>query len=1014
MVLNKNINKQIVVAALLVGVSPIYINNVYAESIGLAESAANSAVTTKVKETAILEGTVVDHATGEPVIGANIYDPTSQHGAVTDLDGKFTIQIAVPTSIKVSFIGYEPRTVFINKENARKPLTVDLVEESSALDEVVVVGYGTQRRTQLTGSVSTIKTQALETNLTPTLDQALGGTVAGLNITASSGQPGAASSVRIRGGNSVNASNEPLYVIDGFIYFKDDASSKTGLSAIESSLSPLSTVNPADIERIEVLKDVSATAIYGSRGANGVIIVTTKKGTRDKASISYRYTAGVDQVSKKLNLLNASEFAAVNKKYWQNLEGFSDEQIANLGEGTDWQDAMLRTAFRQSHEFSVSGGNDKSRYAFSANYTDQEGIILNSGFERYNFHVSLERELLKGLTFNSNVTFGKSVQDGLTTSQSVSFNSSPFSAGITNSFVYGLMVSPTIPIYKQDGSFNYSNPYEHDYFAIGNVTSNPVSDLKNSVAQSINNYVLGNISLRYVWREFTLKGAVGLNRENLTQNYFSPSYTSLGLANNGIGGIGNKNNETWQQEYTLDWNHSFPTSEVSALVGFTRQSSKTDFNSSLVRHFTNESLKQYNLADGSDIDSPSTGLTESNLNSLIARVNYTFRGRYNATATLRGDRSSRFAKGNEWGWFPSLGLSWNVSEEAWLKDHELISNAKLRASAGVVGNQEIGDYEFANSFTTGKYAGSSSYSTGNLANDKLRWETTASYNVGFDLGLFDQRLTIEADAYYKKTSDLLLVIPKGLGSVATQLENVGNVENKGVELTVNGDILKQRDLLWTASANIAFNRNEVTSTGNSKDILQGAQSQSVLRAGEALGSFYGLKYTGKDASGQATFADNDGNGKISSTDRVILGSIQPKFTYGFSTTLSWKGWDAYAGFQGTYGNKIYNSLGRVLQNPTASYNLLKSTEIFKTRITDFIDSRYIEDGSYLKLKNLTLGYTIHKEINRHPVNLRIFAQASNLFTITNYTGYDPEVASGTDTGAYPSSRSLSVGAGITF
>jgi len=1011
---DKKLNaKQALIVALILGISPIY-NNVYAESNPTTESAVSAPVTGKIKETAILEGTVIDHASGERVIGANIYDPTSQHGTVTDIDGKFTLQIAVPTSIKVSFIGYEPRTIFVNKEASTKPLNIDLVEESAALDEVVVVGYGTQRRTQLTGSVSTIKTQALETNLTPTLDQALGGTVAGLNITASSGQPGAASSVRIRGGNSVNASNEPLYVIDGFIYFKDEASAKTGLSAIESSLSPLSTVNPADIERIEVLKDVSATAIYGSRGANGVIIVTTKKGTRDKSSISYRYSAGVDKVSKQLDLMNASEFARVNKDYYQNLEGYTDQEIANLGEGSDWQDAMLRTALHQSHEFSVSGGTDKGRYAFSANYTNQEGIILNSGFERYNFHVNLEREILKGLTFNSNVTFGKSIQDGLTTTQSVTYNSSPFSAGITNSFVYGLMVSPTVPIYNEDGSFNYNNPYEHDYFAIGKVTSNPVSDLKNSVAQSINNYVLGNVSLRYVWKEFTLKAAVGLNRENITQNYFSPSYTSLGLANNGIGGIGNKNNETWQQEYTLDWNHSFPTSEVSALVGFTRQSTKTDFNSSLVRNFTNETLKQYNLADGSNIDSPSTGLTESNLNSLIARVNYTFRGRYNATATLRGDRSSRFAKGNEWGWFPSLGLSWNVSEEAWLKDNELISNAKLRASAGVVGNQEIGDYEYANSFTTGKYAGSSSYSTGNLANDKLRWETTASYNVGFDLGLFDQRLTFEADAYYKKTSDLLLIIPKGLGSVATQLENVGNVENKGVEFTANGDILKRRSLLWTASANIAFNHNEVTSTGGAKDITQGTQSQNILRAGEALGSFFGLIYTGVDATGQATFKDLDNSGSISSNDRVILGSIQPKFTYGFSSTLTWKGWDAYVGFQGSYGNKIYNSLGRVLQNPTASYNLLRSTEIFKTRVTDFIDSRYVEDGSYLKLKNLTLGYTFHWEVNRKAIDFRLFAQASNLLTLTNYTGYDPEVASGTDTGAYPSSRSFTFGAGFTF
>jgi len=1017
MVKKLTINKQLPALVFFVGAQVLLYNNVRAEGLPTADSpAAVAATSAKIKETAILEGVVVDHVTGEPVIGANIYDPTSQHGAVTDIDGKFTIQVAVPTSIKASFIGYEPRTIFINKEQiAKKNLTIDLVEESAALDEVVVVGYGTQRRTQLTGSVSTIQTKSIESNLTPTLDQALGGTVAGLNITASSGQPGAASSVRIRGGNSVNASNEPLYVIDGFIYFKSESDSKTGLGAIESSLSPLATINPSDIERIEVLKDVSATAIYGSRGANGVIIVNTKKGNRDKVSINYRYSAGFDKVSKQLDLMNASEFAYVNKKYFQNVKGYSDEEIASLGEGTDWQDAMLRTAGHQSHEFSVSGGNEKGRYAFSANYTDQDGIILNSGFERYNFHLNLERELAKGLTFNSNVTFGKSTQSGLTTTENSNSSTSPFSAGITNSFVYGLMVAPTVEIYKEDGSFNYYNPYEHNYFALGKVTSNPVSDLKNSVAESINSYVLGNFSLRYVYKHFTFKAAVGLNRENITQNYFSPGYTSLGLANNGIGGIGNKNNETWQQEYTVDYQREFGSHEVSALLGFTRQDSRTDYNSNLVRNFTNDKLKQYNLADGANIDSPQTGLTESDLRSFIARANYTFRGRYNATATLRTDRSSRFASGNEWGWFPSLGLSWNVSEESWLKDNETLSNLKVRTSYGIVGNQEIGDYLYSNNFATGKYNGSSSYSTGNKANDDLKWETTSSFNVGFDAGLFDQRLTFELDAYYKKTSDLLLVIPKGLGqSVATALENIGNVENKGIEFSANADLIRTKKLLWTAGANIAFNKNEVTSTGSNSDIIQGNLKQNIIRAGEPLGAFYALRYTGQNANGKATYKDFDNSGSIGYSDREVVGSSQPKFTYGFNSTLSWGRIDAYLGFQGSYGNQLFNQLGYVLSNPTASYNLLRSTTDFSERQTGYIDSRYIEDASYLKLKNLTIGYTIPTTINKVNLKVRFFAQASNLLTLTSYSGFDPEVASGTDTGAYPSARSFTVGAGISF
>ena len=978
----------------------------------IPESPETAVVQPRKQETAILDGVVIDHTSGEPVIGANVYDPTSKNGAVTDVDGKFTLQVSVPTTIRVSFIGYEPRTLYINNESARKKQRIDLLEEHSALDEVVVVGYGTQRRTQLTGSVTTVGKQVLETNLTPTLDQALGGTVAGLNITASSGQPGAASSVRIRGGNSVNASNEPLYVIDGFIYFKSDADNKTGIDAIESSLSPLLTVNPSDIERIEVLKDVSATAIYGSRGANGVIIVTTKKGSRDRTSIHYRYSAGIDVVSKKLDLMNAQEFATYNKQYFNNIGGYTDSEIATLGKGTDWQDALLQTGSHQSHEFSVTGGNDKTRYAFSANYTTQDGIILNSGFDRYNFHLNFERELAKGLTFSSNTTFGKSIQNGLTTTSQSNSSTSPFGNGITNSFVYGLMMPPTVSVYTEDGDYNYTNPYEHAYFALGTTAANPVSDLKNSVAESINAYVLANYSLRYVWKELTFKASAGVNRERITQNYFSPSYTALGLASSGLVGIGNKSNESWLQEYTVDWNHSFPVAELSALAGYTRQDTRSNWFTQMGRLLTNDAKKQYSLADAETLDTPVADESSSNLNSVIGRVNYTLRGRYNATATIRGDRSSRLTADGGWGWFPSLGLSWNVSEEDFLKNHRFISNLKVRLSAGTVGNQEIGDLDYALQYTAGKYAGSASYSISNSGAD-LKWETTASFNAGFDLGFFDNRLEFEADAYYKKNSDLLLEVPQGIGSsTATQMENVGNVENRGVELSVTGDLIRTGNLQWSASANIAFNRNEVTKTSGS-DVISGVQSQMILREGESLGSFYGLKFKGYE-NGQATFEDYDGNGAISYNDRIVLGSIQPEFTYGFSSTLTWKNLDAYVGFQGSYGNELYNSTGRLLSSPTASYNLLRSTKVTQTRPTNYIDSRYVEDASYLKLKNLTVGYTFKLQAGRTPFSIRVFAQASNLLTVTGYSGYDPEVSGGTDTSAYPSSRSFTFGAGITF
>ncbi len=918
--------------------------------------------------------------------------------------------------------------------------------DSLSLNEIVVVGYGTQRRTQLTGAVTTVGAERFADVAAPTLDGALDGAVAGLHVTASSGQPGAASNIRIRGGNSVNASNEPLYVVDGFIYYKSSSDSKTGLGAIESSLSPLSTINPSDIQSIEVLKDVSATAIYGSRGANGVILITTKKGTRGKTTVNYRYTAGWDAVSKKLDLMTASEWAAFQKKYYYNKGGYTDQQIAALGEGTDWQDAMLRNAFRQQHEFSVNGGNGKGRYAFSANYTDQDGIIINSGFERYNFHLNADWNLLEGLTFGLSATYGKSTQHGLTTTEEVKYNSSPYSAGITNSFVYGLLTPRVVPIYAADGTYNYANPYEYAYFAIGSKSSNALSDLNDSEAESINNYLLSNVWAQYAFGDFRAKVTVGLNKEQITQNYFSPSYTSLGLANEGLGGIGNKANEVWQQEYTLAWNRQLGQAHyLDALVGYTRQTSKTNYNSVLVSHFTNETLKYNNLADGSSVYPPTSGETQATLNSLIARVNYTLLDRYNATATFRADNSSRFAKNHRWGYFPSIGLSWNLDREAFLRDSKTVSGLKLRASYGIVGNQEIGDYEYALNYTASQYDGSSSYSKSNVSNKDLKWETTASYNIGADLSLWQGRLNIVADAYYKKTSDLLLEVPIGFQQgVSTQLRNVGNVVNKGVELSVDALLAAKHNLTWRVSANIAHNRNRITGMGTANNIIMGSANETILRKDEALGSFYGLQFDGivqqgEDVSqlptlngktlepGDVKYVDQDGNGRIDGNDRVVLGSIQPDFTYGFSSQLKWKHLDASVAFAGSYGNQVYNALGRRLEQTGDSYNLLRTvldswTEdnpsnryplASKERATSYIDSRYVENASYLKLRNLTVGYTLPLK-ESFPLKVRVFATASNLFTITPYTGYDPEVASGTDTGAYPSARSFVFGVDLTL
>ena len=994
-----------------------------------------------------IKGTVVDAHSGEAVIGANIMTADRKNGVATNGLGEFSIHVKkLPVTLNITATGYKTQSLKVYDDE--NEVNISLSERRSLLEEVVVVGYGTQKKTQLTGSVATVKADIFEKSVAPTLDGALSGQVAGLNVTAASGQPGAASSIRIRGGNSVNASNEPLYVIDGFIYFKDASNSGTGLGAIESSLNPLSTINPNDIESIEVLKDVSATAIYGSRGANGVIIVTTKQGKLGdkKAHINYRYGIGFSAVSKKLSLMNATQWAQYQKTYFGNKAGYTDEQIAALGSGTDWQDAVLRTAAQQSHELSITGATENSRYSFSGSYTDQDGIILNSGFKRYNFHTNVEWNLQKNLKFGINATYGRSKQEGLTTTEEQVYNSSPYSAGITNSFVYALLMPPTVSVYKADGSYNFANPYEYAYFAIGDHTANPVYDLKESVAENINNYLLSNVWASYRLGDFLLKATIGYNSEKLTQNYFSGAYTSLGLATQGVGGIGNRQTDIWQQEYTVTYDKNLnDIHQLEVMAGYTKQSTNSSYSSIRTNHFTNETLKVYNLGDGSGVYTPQTGNSESTLNSLIARVNYSLLNRYNATATVRADNSSRFSKDHRWGYFPSLGLSWNLDKEAFLQGKRNLSYLKLRLSGGVVGNQEIPDYAFSTSYSTGSYAGSSSYSKSTTANDNLKWETTASYNIGIDAGFFDNRLNIVWDAYYKKTSDLLLNVPTGFSSgVTSQLQNVGNVVNKGVELSIDGTLIQRRRLSWTASANIAVNSNKITDMGTANNIILGADNQQILRKGEALGSFYGMEFlgivqTGEDVSklptvnglvpkaGDIKYEDTNHDNKIDGNDRQVLGSIQPKFTYGLSSQWTYKYIDVSLNFAGSYGNKLYNALGRRLELTGDSYNVLTTVLNSWTaenssnalplasnaRTISYIDSRYIQSASYLKLRNLTIGYRLPLQ-KSFPVGVRLYFTASNLFTITPYKGYDPEVSGGTDSGAYPASRSFVFGLNLSL
>jgi TonB-linked SusC/RagA family outer membrane protein len=743
----------------------------------------------------------------------------------------------------------------------------------------------------------------------------------------------------------------------------------------------------------------------------------------------------------------------MQKDFFFNKGRYTDEEIEQLGAGYDWQDAVLRTGVSQTHELSISGGNDKLRYLLSGNYTDQNGIILHSGFQRYNGRVNIDKNLTDRLTAGITATAGKSTQNSLTTFQEVNYSSSPYSAGIANSLTYALYIPPVVPVYV-NGDYNYHNPYEYAYLVYNGKTANPVSDLNNSTGQTINTTLLGNFYLRYnIMDGLTAKVNAGTYLNHATQNFFAPSSTAIGLDVEGMGGIGNKRQEVSQTEYTLAYIKQINEANfIDLLAGYTYQNTQTNYAVNLTTHFTNETLGVNNLADGAKPFPPVSGASEAKLYSLLGRVNYTLLERYHLTATVRGDKSTRFANNYRWGYFPSVGLSWNINEESFLKNVKTLNNLKLRLSYGTVGNQEIGDYEYAQTFTASMYDGKIAYSRTNLGDKNLKWETTVQYNAGIDVELFNNRLSIVADAYDKKTSDLLLAIPvdPSLG-VKTQLVNVGNVTNRGFEFSVHAVAFERKGIKWSVSANIARNINKITDMGGREQFVLGNNGEEILKVGESLGSFYGFKFDGivqkgEDVSllpknsygtaqpGDIKIADTGGpdgtpDHEINSYDRVVLGNTQPDYTYGVQTTLGYHGFDLFISLQGSHGNKLFNYLRRYLESPNDSYNasaaLLNSwteenpsntlpslANMANDRYYSFLDSRYVEDASFLRLKNITLGYTL--KLQSVAAQFRVFASAQNLFVLTGYKGYDPEVSSGIDLGTYPTARTFSVGTRVTF
>ncbi|PXY46158.1 SusC/RagA family TonB-linked outer membrane protein [Flavobacterium hydrophilum] len=1018
-----------------------------------------------------LNGTVLDKITQQPLPGVNVQIKGTTHGVTTDIDGKFFFETGqkFPYTLIVSIIGYKRLQVVADGS----PIKIELEEDVQQLKELVVVGYGTQNKKNITGSVSSIPKASLN-QVTSSADNLLRGAVAGVVVTQSSGQPGASSSIRIRGGNSITGGNEPLYVIDGILVYNDNNNSSTGLSFAGASLNVLATLNPSDIESIEVLKDASATAIYGSRGANGVILITTKKGKKGQNNITYQGYFGFQDVTKKLDILNASEWATLRNDIQTGLgqtPTFTPQQIEDFKTtgNYDWQDAAFRKAAPiQNHQLSFSGGDETSRYSVSTNYFKQEGIIIGSDFRRLSLRINYEKDVSDLFRFGVTSTLTNSLYNGMGS------NSGSVALTAPNTLASALLIAPVVPIRNADGSFNVkTNPY---VASINGYITNPINDLENITNETKINRTLSSLWGEYkIVKNLAFKSTVNADVISTKQNYYAPSNTTNGVETKGYASVGNKLVGSVLNENTLNYNTSFGEDkhQLSALVGYTIQYSQGEVATSGATNFVNDLIEHNALQDGIPIK-PTSDAYESVLESWLGRVNYSLLSRYNFSVSARADGSSRFGSEYKWGFFPSAGFSWNITEENFAKNIKGIDNIKLRLSAGTTGNQEIGDYLSLAALGSVNYAFGGTVQTGfaptRLSNEDLKWEKTTQYNVGLDFDFLNKKINLVLDAYYKKTSDLLVNVPIPLITGQTSvLQNIGAVENKGFEIGLITENIKTDSFSWNTNFNYSLNKNKVLKIGNgiqqffptAPSGVLNLQQPVIVKVGQPLGTFWGYKTDGifqnqneintqptlnsiantklgdrryKDISGPNGVPD----GKITAAyDKVNLGSAQPKFVASLNNTLVYRDWDLNFFFQGAFGGKIYNAINQQLEIPTLGNNAAgalrdhwtttnPSEEIPRAANSPatVVSDRYIEDGSFIRLKTVTLGYTLPKNIASKIKTkaIKFYVSAQNLVTWTKYSGFDPEISSysqsnllpGIDYGAYPTSRTFISGVNVTF
>ncbi len=1002
-----------------------------------------------------VNGKVTDSGTGMPFPSANVIEKGTSNGVITNFDGEYSIEVPANAVLVFSYLGYTTREVEVNGQNS---LDLILESESSALDEVIVMGYGTQKKSDVTGSVSSVSAEEITQLATQRVDQALQGRAAGVMVMNTDGSPGGNTEVRIRGMNSFYGGNNALIVVDGL------------------QGGDLNNINPNDVESIDVLKDASATAIYGSQGANGVIVITTKKGRTGKPLISYTYEIGSSEIIKKLDLMNAAEYArSINESELSRNSGgitpvpiFSEAEIEEYERngGVNWQDVIYQKATTQNHQLSIGGASQFASYRISGGYLDQEGILLNSGYKRYSLRANLSAEITNWAKAGLNWAGTEEIQNSALFGDAWDWPNNPIRA--VNEF------EPTTTIYDENGDYTRTSPLYGARTAWNPLASAVEPLIENENFQNNFNAFLSLDLLEGL----NLRIEAGGILTRVNNNTFLNSQTFTGNKNEGISVGYDSKNVYLQNSNILTYDNTFGKHVLNATAVVEQKYWEGFFSNIMAQDFLTEQTGYYDLA-GANIVNVSSGGTERVMNSYLGRLNYSFDDRYLFTVSYRVDGSSVFGANNKYGYFPSASVAWRMSQEDFIQDLEFISQLKLRASWGVTGNQAINPYQTLARISSGgnyPYDGTDATNIGffisTASNPNLKWESTTQKNIGIDVGILKNRFNLTVDYYTKITKDLLMPreLPTytGLNSI---IDNVGSMENKGWEIAIDGYPVVG-DFAWNTGFNISSNRTTVLDLGDVESIAYRAGGASdgtdipfmMLVEGEQFGRMIGWGYNGTwnldeaaeaarygQLPGDPRYTDVNDDGIIDLNDQMVIGNSMPDFIFGWNNRLTYGNFELMFQLQGKYGNDIFNiariprespssGLSRVLLNRWTPQNQdtdvpavideqtredanLTSTINLRGDIRNTTE-RWIEDGSYARLKTVTLAFNFPRSFTERLElnNLRINVGGTNLITVTDYSGYDPEVSSypgndatlGTDTGSYPQSRIYSLGLSLTF